>query len=410
MSDISNALSGYFFSIANAIREKTGRSDPIPLNNMANEIGSISGGNANYDSFYVISGNIKALPQERINIDMNSPLIIGDNITYCSRLMSNDVESIPYVGNFNQPVIFGNNVRYCDSMFRHQGLFNQPINLPGKVENCVGMFYNAINFNSPVVFQNDTDDRFAVDLGGMFNNAVKFNQNITLPNNTYSTTHMFSHTTSFNKPISLPNTLQFCNSMFYNAKAFNQPITIPDNTISCDSMFYNAFNFNSPIVIGNNVNSCVSFLYGANHFNSTIIFGNNVRYCMNMFNGCTAFNKPVTINGAVNCRQLLYRATWFNSPVYLHGNQLNDIAFMLELCPEFHSDVYISSINTQLNIYNAFIHNSIRLHFNSAMNSVFNKSSGYRRDSSGITWTDMSDGNGFYNTAYNIYCYNNYVV
>jgi hypothetical protein len=48
--------------------------------------------------------------------------------------------------------------------------------------------------------------------------------------------------------------------------------------------------------------------------------------------------------------------------------------------------------------------------FNPKFNSAFNVSNQQSLVYRAITWTDMSDGNGFYNAAYNIYCYNNYTV
>jgi hypothetical protein len=131
------------------------------------------------------------------------------------------------------------------------------------------------------------------------------------------------------------------------------------------------------------------------------------------------------------------------------------MAYMLSNCSGFNNDVYIpdgiqnmayafynTSLNrdvhipmTVKNLYNAFgaskfaanlyidgtydrgiyatdmmfgISRDLRknVFFNSCFNSTFNNR--YCYTSNPLEWTDMTDGNGFYNTQYNVYCYNNY--
>lgn len=107
-----------------------------------------------------------------------------------------------------------------------------------------------------------------------------------------------------------------------------------------------------------------------------------------------------------------YHAFWslpnFNQNVYI-GNNVVDYQHMFYNCTNFNSDVYINTGNTNIMTSMMFANIAgVKLHFSPNLNSRFNMAGVFFGTT--ISWTDMSDGNGFYNSEYNIYCYNNYTV
>lgn len=110
-----------------------------------------------------------------------------------------------------------------------------------------------------------------------------------------------------------------------------------------------------------------------------------------------------------SCSYLFKDNSAFNSDIII-GNNVTNLYHMLNNCKGFGSNIFIKgntyrNIDTSSMIY--FGNNDIRknIFFNSVLNNCFNNSSssivGYT-----ITWSSMV--NGFYNSAYNIYCYYNY--
>ena len=109
--------------------------------------------------------------------------------------------------------------------------------------------------------------------------------------------------------------------------------------------------------------------------------------------------------------------TSFNSPISI-GENVNSAYHMLEGCSSFGQDVYIRGgrrkSNSVLGSFNASglfksCNNSKRknIWFNNILNNCFNNTGAVSSiTNTAITWTAMT--NGFYNTAYNIYCYYNY--
>ena len=89
------------------------------------------------------------------------------------------------------------------------------------------------------------------------------------------------------------------------------------------------------------------------------------------------------------------------------GNQVCSCACMFNECESFSGDLFIQGTTYRpLNMQDVFYvlaQNRKNIHFNPALNNQVNQLTVW-----GTTpqWTTMT--NGFYNTYYNIYCYNNY--
>lgn len=251
---------------------------------------------------------------------------------------------------------------------------------------CNGAFlFTSTNINQPVHIGNN-----CVAYNTIFPGS--FNQPVTLGNGITNCCNMFNRAISFNQPITIPNSVTNCCSMFEYAQNFNQPITIPDSVVDCQMMFLDAINFNKPVTIHSNH---IVYMFGmfarCYNFNQSVtIPDSNTNYsCDQMFTGCTSLNQPITIGkNARSIHRILFGDTNFNSDIYIRS----------------------TSIYADVSYYNYAFANvkGVKLHFNPVMNNIFNDYRAYGNTE--ISWTDMSDGNGFYNTTRNIYCYNNYSV
>ncbi len=186
-----------------------------------------------------------------------------------------------------------------------------------------------------------------------------------------------------------------CSNMFNGCRNCTDwsGLTLLDWTYvtNCCTMFRNCVNFNQPVTLGNNVVDCTYMFYNCVNFNQPVTLGNNVNNCNQMFRSCQKFNQPVTIPisvGSIN--QMFPYCNSFNSDIYVKGNQNRRLT-----CA--HMFLNVTNV-TRKNIW-----------FNNVFNNVFNQTyNGWSITGTSVSWTQMADGNGFYNEGYNIYCYNNY--
>ena len=190
---------------------------------------------------------------------------------------------------------------------------------------------------------------------------------------------------TFNEPVEIGVGITGCSSLFEHCRSFNQPITIPNNVINCTNMFAYCWNFNQPVTIPNNANDCSYMFFHCTNFNHPVNIPNNAINCKSMFLGCYNFNQPIIIpNSVIDCSFMFSSCTNFCQNIYFKGQELRDLNV---------SDLF----------YNANGSLRKKIFFNSALNSIFNQA---KVNYSSITWETII--NGFYNLAYNIYCYYNY--
>lgn len=206
------ALNSVFQSIANAIRNKTGKSATMTPGNMANEINSFPTWRSKYTVYTESEEDM-----------FSGGFHISDPL-------------------FNKPVIIGNKLASCRNMFYYCNNFNQLITIPNGVVDCSSMFYSCNNFNQPITIPNNV-----VNCNYMFYSCNSFNQPITIPNSVMSCNYMFSGCKNFNQLITIPNSVISCSYMFGSCGNFNQPITIPNSVVDCSYMFYNCINMNRDI-------------------------------------------------------------------------------------------------------------------------------------------------------------------
>lgn len=143
------------------------------------------------------------------------------------------------------------------------------------------------------------------------------------------------------------------------------------------------------IVIGNNVNSCFGMFAGSSitRFAKPFSIPNSVTSCEYMFSNCTQFSNSVTIpESVINCHNMFRACIRFNNNIYFKSNGNFRIINLKNFLGE-----YTGSVNRANIFFNNILDNQFR-------NMTFNKSV--------PSWTTMT--NGFYNSTYGIYCYNNY--
>lgn len=231
-------------------------------------------------------------------------------------------------------------------------------------------------------------------MGDCFYNCKNMNQSITVGSNVTTINGCFYNCSKLNCLVdfNIAYNLTQMNRVFRNCFVFNQPVTIPNSAISIIQCFENCRNFNQPITIPN-----------------------NVKYAGYCFLQCYVFNQPVTISdGDVPISfQGLFESCWnFNQPVVI-PSRANHVGSAFRNCRAFENDIYFKNSS---NIRQAYAGNMVTSTSNSHRKNIWCDNAtpflGDRATNSitgqATTWDTMPDGNGYYNTAFNIYIYNNW--
>lgn len=274
------------------------------------------------------------------------------------------------------------------------------------------------------VFKDNTEINTDVIIGNnvcscrnTFSGCTNFDRNIQIPDSVTNCSYMFANCTNLNQNILIPSTTTDCSRMFSGCTNLDQNIKIPDVASNCSYMFQNCFLMNQDIKISYVGNIRAMFLncrlYNQAFILPSTTIGTDV--CIEaLFSDCVIFNKPITISeslGVNSLYQLFLRCSRFNCDVTVPST-VEDIRAMLHTCDSFGRNVYVKGTTSRpLNTFGMLTNTNVskrkNIHFNAALNSAFNSTSTYTIiGSSSISWTRMT--NGFYNTQYNIYCYNNY--
>ena len=282
---------------------------------------------------------------------------------------------------------------YCSYMFPNVETFNKPVTILGnKISATSYMFENCIAFDKPVTMIGSNIRRCDY----MFNNCNNFNKPIIIPDTVYTCSSMFKYCRSFNQSITIPSNVNYCDQMFYFCSKLNSPITIipGGSQINCYEMFCHCDIFNQSVTIPDGVTNCSCMFWYCEKYSKPIIIPDSVTNCSSMFGHCNSFNSTITIGNVNDC----------NFSSFISGNGDSD--------GNFGNHIYFKTKQTNINVTGMLTHTNRTLrksvHFNSVLNSKFNGTD-YETGSIvfyDITWTSMT--NGFYNTAWNVYCYYNY--
>lgn len=377
----------------------------------------------------------------------NSPVII-DSAAVSQFDCTN---TFAFCDNFNAPVTIASPSQSINgaNMFRNCYRFNQSVDLSNFT--CINdMFNNCIRLNQNFNVTNKTIEctRAFSGCGSsygwvnvMLNSRGSVNLNMAIQrylnmfqdcNNTshyidfdYNDTYASSYPYTRSYADSVP---QILNNMFYCQYGEDQQgnVILGPNITNCGYSLQKSY-FNKNITLLGNVTSCGSMFGAVGYFSSnfTITNANNCN-CSNMFQN---FNRylfdygSVTLcDGVTNCHAMFgsyldanntYRNVNMTFPstvnnlanCFLYGNTQNKNVSL-------NATIYINCkgrTNNSINVYNMFSNiqggkQRITVYCNNL--SMISGTSGSTCLMSGISW--QSTTNGRYNSAYNIYLYNNY--
>lgn len=145
-----------------------------------------------------------------------------------------------------------------------------------------------------------------------------------------------------------------------NQALTNESIVVGNHVTNCFCMLGHCYNFNGSVNLGYKVDNCAYMLVNANSYNQETIIPASVNNCRSMFENCTAMNSNIYINGNVENKDI-------TNMIYNRGNSKR-----INIFSNCDNTTHLGKVCT----------------------------------GSPITLTSMT--NGYYNSAYNVYFYNNY--
>jgi len=352
-------ISSIFSDIASALRSKMGVADTFRPDQMAGAVNNIPTGaqvdeyrEGTYTNNYPYIATLKVGNEPQKVVQYNS--LTEDN-TWEQTTLGNLFS--PSLG-FNSPVYMGNSVTSIGKGFNNCTWLNSPIFISDSIAN----------------------------LDNCFNTCVRLNSPIRIGNNVISMNYCFYQCYNFNQPISLPNTVQYLVRTFGLCDCFNQPITIPNSVINMSRTFLYCNDLNQPITISNSVKYMAGTFAGCKKFNQYINIPDGVLNVESCFSGCSNLNEYVYFPRSVgNYQRCLENCTNFGKDILIYNNTPTYGSFNNMLGSTNNSRIKkIWCISTAANVIK------------------------YDVAGTGVAWDTLPDNNGYYNTAYNIYIYNNW--
>lgn len=340
----------------------------------------------------------------RATSNFNKPVVIGDNVTNCEYMF--------YATNFNSHVTIGNNVQNCYEMFGWANNFNQPVNIPDSVISCTSMFTYANKFNSPVKFSNN-----CAYYSDMFNGCENFNQPISFSSVATDLRNMLRNAKNFNQPIYIQSDdISSLDQFMQNCWNFNSNIEIHGDKRGIGTNAQNAFsrcwNLNSPVILDVGLNNAYRLFCECNNFNAPVSFADPIGFNTNAYEAfayCNNFNQPINLPYNFYGNNMFVWCNSLNQNLNITFGRQTYFNYFFKNCLSIGGNFYIESsyiygvsqmLNTQLHdkVVNIFSFNTAPFIQTTAYTSI---------TGTDITWSEMD--NGYYNEAYNIYIYNNYL-
>ena len=164
-----------------------------------------------------------------------------------------------------------------------------------------------------------------------------------------------------------------------------------DNVTDMHCTYYSCSNLTGSPVCGNNVTDMCNAYYGCNGLTGSPVCGNNVTSMYGTYESCT------NLTGSPVC-----------------GNNVTNMAYTYYNCPNLYGDMYCYNISPgSINMYGCFSarNKQNRLNIHATIGSKFDTilynqlDTNARLCGSSLSWTTMA--NGYYNSEYGIYVYNN---
>ena len=284
-------------------------------------------------------------------------------------------------------------------------IFNTPVKMSDTETTAIGMFAGS--------FQTDNRNLLIdMNCGGIPpNNLVyvyfdeahfyRFNSEVIIGKNVTDCSYMFHACIEYNQPTTIPNKVTSCADMFGACYKYNQPTAIPNNVTNCANMFKDSNHFNQPIIIPNSVTNCVSMFQSCYNMNSNVVIGKSVENCVNMFasyayGSDTSIAQWMNVNeiyipkSVKNCANMFVGHLTFPKNIYI-----NNGGYGMNLCGMLWSQFQTQTPRVNVYCSNISAISGVGTNYN---DSLFNNR--------GVQYTGTT--NGLYNSAYNIYLYQNY--
>ena len=363
------------------------------------------------------------------NINLNSKIIIGRNVTNCK-------ESLKSCSNLNQPVIIDENsvneTRFvdCSSMMEGCAKYNAPFNASNKfiINNAFRMFYQCSQLGGDIALSitNDTNlcnmFTFCSNLKGNINIQVQHGGNLNidgsrafmscynLVDNVYIP-EVYNGATMFafcNNLISVNvSVVDEASQMFENCQKFNSPVNIGENLNGATRMFMDCHVFNSP-VNGTFRKMCYDAFHNCYYFNQPVNIDYPNAYNMHrMFENCYRLNQSFFVNtGPSGSRSSMFaNCNGLNVPMITNGS-INS-QYMFDNCANLQLvKLYNVDYSRKSNFYRMFVNKNKSRLLNICLNLINTDSSHllemaeYMLDSGSLAWTQTSDY--YYNSAWNV--------
>lgn len=160
-------------------------------------------------------------------------------------------------------------------------------------------------------------------------------------------------------------------------------VPIISNSVATMCRTYIGDTITHDVVVGEYIQDCSAMFYLAEQFNHKVYLSSNVRNTRSMFAQCYQYNQDIVI-----------------------PNSVTDCTYMFDTCFSLSSNIYINGTpNIQGMLASKNNYKRVNIFCNNLTNLLITDYRGVVGAT--ITWTEME--NGYYNDAYNIYLYNNYV-
>lgn len=188
---------------------------------------------------------------------------------------------------------------------------------------------------------------------------------------------------------------------YENNQVITSNIIIGNNVEVCDYLFNNCTNLNlARVIIPDSVEQCVG-MFENTFLNSNINIPKNAKNCAYMFCGCRwyyDFKNIYIPENVISVDGMFSGITWDsynkNINVYFNTTRYINIDINGMFGPGSQTTTAHLRLECRRNIF-----------FNSILNNVFNRTDYFSIANNPIAWTPMT--NGFYNSYYNFYMYNN---
>lgn len=240
---------------------------------------------------------------------------------------------------------------------------------------------------------------------GMFYGNRYFNSEIFIGDNVAQCSRMLEGCNNFNSQIHLGKNIINAQYMFDNCINFNLPIVIGNKMVDISWMMHECSKFNHEFIIPDSVEDCSGLFFDCHMFNSNVKMSNNTKNCSAMF-AFTSYNRPITIPETAEDCSTMFRGSPFNQDIVI-PERVNSVISFLSNAYNFGKNIYIKSLpscmgmvgvknkSKRINIFCTDASHFIGTGFNSIV---------WPEDDA--VWTGMA--NGYYNSTYNIYIYDNY--